>query len=117
MPSKSKRAASRQAQLRRRRRKIKGQSQEFDAGPSESDTEAVAASETADEAIVQEETIVEASAPQSQPAPRQTRRSRQKNTAEPALVYSHLPTELRHIGILAVLMMAALVVLTILLRG
>ena len=117
MPSKSKRVASRQAQLRRRKRKIKGQSQEFHPGPSESSTEAVAASEPADEAIVQEETIVEASAPASQPATRQVRRSRQRSTAEPALAYSHLSSELRHIGSLAVLMVAALVVLTVFLRS
>jgi hypothetical protein len=32
-------------------------------------------------------------------------------------VYSHLPSELRHIGILAVLMVAALAVLTVFLRS
>ena len=117
MPSKSKRVASRQAQLRQRKRKIKGQVQEFDPGPSESTVEGTAGPEPVVEAVAQQETVLEASVPASQPVPRQTRRSRQRTTAEPALVYSHLPSELRHIGILAALLAVALAVLTVFLRN
>ena len=114
MPSKSRKAASRQAQLQRKRRKAKGQ-QEFDPGPTASEAEDRRSATIAD-AAAEPEAVVESAALEPQPAPRATRRSRQRGTVESALMYPHLLHELRHIGILAILMGIILAVLTVVLR-
>ena len=111
MPNKAHRAAARQAQLRRKRRRGKGRVQEFDPGPSEASTAA----------FVRGSLVAESEAPESTqalppPTPRSVRRSRQQAEAEPMPVYGFLGPELRQIGIITSLIASILVVLTFVLR-
>lgn len=111
MPNKAHKAAARQAQLRRKRRRGKGRVQEFDPGPSEATTAAA----------VRDALVAEAEAPESTQAspattPGPIRRSRQRADAEPMSVYGFLGPELRQIGIITSLIAAILVVLTFVLR-
>ena len=114
MPSKSHRRASRQAQLRRKRRSDKGQSQQFDPGPTEPRPSAQVDEPVAEEANQPESAPMQSTA---QPVPQPVRRSRQRTSAEPALTYNYLGSELTRIGIIATLMVAILAVLTVLLRS
>lgn len=108
MPSKSHKAASRQAKLRDKRRRGKAAPQVFDAGPSEATQAAV---EQDSEAPAPP--LAEAAAPR---AARQTRRSRRAE-AEVAPTYPYLGGELRRIGVVAVGILAILAVLSFLLGG
>ena len=117
MPSKSHKAASRQAKLNRRKRRGKGGAQEFDAGPTAESMEEASASAPSQAQRPQPEPVVEAVAAPEQPVSRSVRRSRQRAPVQPALAYPHLGTELRHIGVLAALIGVILAVLTVFLRG
>ena len=114
MPSKSHRRASRQAQLRQKKRHGKAQPQQFDPGPTEPRPAAQAEEPVAEEPLQPES--APASASLSSP-PQPVRRSMQRASAQPALAYIYLGSELRRIGILATLIVAILAVLTVLLRG
>ena len=110
MPSKSRRAASRQAQLKRRRRG--GQRvQEFDAGPSESKSPAV--DDDVADAVHAEMPVAAA----SQPVARRPHRSRRQAASESPLTYDYLGSELKRIGVIALMIAIVLVVLTLLLGG
>ena len=107
MPKKGHRAASRQAQLRQRQRRTRGQPQEFDPGPTESSA-----------TVIDEEPAVEPELEEEVPiaAPRPVRRSRRRTAPEPVQVYGQLGAELRLIGILTAFVGVILAVLTVLLR-
>ena len=105
MPTKGKRAASRQAKLRQKRRRGKGGTQVFDAGPTESE---VAAKQSVAEAEPEPQAAprpVAVAAPQARPA----RRSRQPSAAEAAPRYQYLGAELRRIGALTIVIFAIIV--------
>ena len=110
MPKKGHRAASRQAQLRRRRRRGKGGPEIFAAGPI-TPTEPSVVEEPAAEAEFQPESVAE-------PAPQPTesvRRSRQRASTEAVPVYTYLRAELRRISIIAGLILVILAILTVVL--
>ena len=107
MPSKSRRAASRQAQLKRRRRG-RQRIQEFDAGPTEPERPA---EDDADAAVV-----VMPATPVSQASAR-PHRSRRQTAIETPLRYDYLGTEIRQIGVITAMIAAVLVLLTFLLGG
>ena len=113
MPSKSRRAASRQAQLKRRRRG-RQRVQEFDAGPTES------RSPTSDDDGADAVVAVMPASPASQtsqaPA-RRPHRSRRQAASEAALSYDYLGSELKQIGVITAMIAAVLVLLTFLLGG
>ncbi len=122
MPSKGRKAASRQAQLNRKKRRSKNPRQpEFDAAPAMSQTAvetAVAEPET-DEPLT-----VEGSTPQpegTRPAPRvrsTRRRGGQRGAAVDSSpgVYQYLGKEMRQIGMITSLIVVILVALTFVLR-
>ena len=123
MPSKGRKAASRQAQLNRKKRRSKNPRQpEFEAAPVMSQT----AVETAvAEPEIDEPDAVEDLTPQPEaeirPAPRvrSTRRrsgSRAAAAEQTPLVYQYLSREIRQIGIITSLIVAILVALTFVLR-
>ena len=139
MADKGKRIASRQAQLKRKKRRGKGGSQQFDAGPSEAAlAEAAARADEGDDASasVPETAAADSAsggrprpvtsapagratgeAPRSATAPaRAPRRSRAAGRTDAAVVYPYLGVELRHIGVIAAVLGVALVGLTFLLR-
>ena len=109
MPSKAQRAAARQAKLRQKKKRGKGRSQVFDAGPAES-TQVVQEPVAEVEAEAQAET---APVPTAAPAPaRASRRSRQPTVAEVAPSYGYLGGEVRRIGVIAVGIAAIIFALT-----
>lgn len=115
MPNKARKAASRQAQLRRRKRRVKSEpTRVFDAGPQESS--GMRSAEEAS-AVLDADPAVETSPPA--PTARPARRSRQRAVSEPqsAAVYIHLGAELRRIGLIAGFMVVVLAGLTVALRG
>lgn len=123
MPSKGRKAASRQAQLNRKKRRSKNPRQpEFEAAPVMSQT----AVETAvAEPEIDEPDAVEDSTPQPEaeirpvPRVRSTRRrsgSRAAASEQTPLVYQYLGREIRQIGIITSLIVAILVALTFVLR-
>ena len=112
MPSKSKRAASRQAQVRQRRRKGRGAPESFDTGPTESQRV---------DRIVAEEAYEQPRATTSRPvsAPvvsRQTPRRRNLGM-EAAPAYDYLGGELKRIGVVAALIVGILIGATFTLGG
>ena len=112
MPNKAHRAAARQAQLRRsKRRRGKGRAQEFDPGPSESSTAAAVQdriTEEFGEPEPDQEVVV--------PKPRTMRRSRQAAQAGPLPTNTFLGAEIKQIGIITTLILTIIVVLTFVLR-
>jgi hypothetical protein len=122
MPSKGRKAASRQAQLNRRKRRSKNPRQpEFETAP----VMPRAAVETAvAEPETDEPATVEDSTPQpeaARPAPRvrsARRRGGQRDAAADSspVVYQYLGKEIRQIGIITSLIVAILVALTFVLR-
>ena len=108
MPKKGHRAASRQAQLRRRKRRGREPSHDFDAGP---------VAQSPDVAVEERPEAVDAE-PAPAPEPRQTparatRRSSQRGTvAAVPLTLPYLATELRHIAVFSALIVTVLIVLT-----
>ena len=117
MPNKSHKAASRQAKLNRRKRRGKGGTQEFDAGPTAESMAEAAALAPPQAQRPQPEPVVEAVGAPEQTVSRSVRRSKQRVTVQPALAYPHLGPEMRHIAVLAALIGVILAVLTVFLRG
>ena len=112
MPGKGHRAASRQAKLRQRKRRGKGQPEIVAAGPVQP-----VASESAEESAVELEPRPEPALEARQSSPQPVRRLRQRAPAEPVPIYSYLGPELRQIGLITILIVAILVALTFVLRG
>ena len=147
MPKKGHRAASRQAQLNRKKKRGRGgRGQQFDTGPIESEaTVATAVDVTSEEEKANQETSEESATSQPQattqtaPAPQPTRRPQQaqrasnrratsqaaarrarQRTAAPEPVsinYKYLGTELKQIAIWTSLIVAILIGLTFALRA
>ena len=122
MPSKSRKAASRQAQLRKRRQRGKARTQTFDPGPSESrsDAEAVRELPAANEAAVENgaasgAATVDATRPEQPPVVE--RQAPARAAAASPMTYPYLMPEIRHIGVVSSLIVILLVVLTIVLRS
>ena len=115
MPSKSRRAASRQTQMKRKRRS-KPRTQEFDAGPAESSRIAAMDEEPEDD-VTETAAVVATQTQPSRSVARSARRSRRQITSETPLTYPHLGSELRRIGVITVLIAIALTVLTFVLGG
>jgi hypothetical protein len=113
MPSKSHRAASRQAKLRQKRRRVKAADQVFEAGPERS-TAMVEATATDDQ--VGPDPRPAAVAPD--PSPLQpVRRARQSQSGTAASRYAHLGAEIRRIGIISILIFAILAAVSFVLGG
>ena len=110
MPGKGHRAASRQAELRRRKRRGKARPEDFEAGP-------VRPKESTAEGEPAVEPEVEPASGITGPAPVSARQSRQQAAAEPIPVSRHLGGELKRIGVITVLVVVILVVLTFVLGG
>ena len=127
MPSKSHRAASRQARLRKSKRRGKGSAQVFDAGPTEAQIAARGdEAESKPAPATGRRPSAVGPAPGSQPlgkgmsppaAARPTRRSRRAAGEGAALSYPYLGAELRRIGIVALLMFVILAAATFALSG
>jgi hypothetical protein len=118
MPSKSRRAASRQARLNRRKRRTKVRERPV-APESESTATTAPIAETSQVSTPARRPARTASAPVAQaaetPSPVRRRRSRQA-AAGPEPAYKHLGSELRRIGVLLTMLVAVLVVLSFVLR-
>ena len=114
MPNKAHRAASRQAQLQRKRRRGKARTQELEQGDA-APTSVITATEPPAVAEVRAEPVPEASAPVAQPARRA--RERALPDPQPDPLHRYLGAELRKIGMLATLMVVILVGLTFVLRS
>ncbi|MCH8184772.1 MAG: hypothetical protein IH862_01575 [Chloroflexi bacterium] len=114
MPNKAHRAASRQAQVKRRRRHGKTRPQEFDAGPDESTVVATVVEPVVEDDVEPESVAQRAPARAAQgPA----RRSRSGAVAESPPGQKFLAGELRQIGMIATMIVVVLAVLTVFLRG
>jgi hypothetical protein len=113
MPNKAHRAASRQAQVKRRRRRDKTRTQEFDAGPDESTVVATVA-EPVVEDDVEPERVEQRAPARATHVP--ARRSRNRAVAEPAPGQKFLAGELRQIGMITTMIVVVLAVLTVFLR-
>ncbi len=113
MPNKAHRAASRQAQVKRRRRRGKTRPQEFDAGPDESVVVATVA-EPVVEDDVEPETVAQRAPTRAVQVP--ARRTRNRAVAEPAPGQNFLAGELRQIGMITTMIVVVLAVLTVFLR-
>ena len=113
MPNKAHRAASRQAQVKRRRRRDKSRTQEFDAGPGESTVVATVA-EPVVEADAEPESVAQRAPARAARVP--SRRSRDRVVTESAPVQKFLAGELRQIGIITTMIVVVLAVLTVFLR-
>ena len=103
MPSKGNRAAARQAKLRQRKRRAKTSPQEFDPGPTQSQT---AALERIPEVEEEPQPLAAAS-----PSARQASRSRTARADEATPSYEFLGRELRRIGFVSALIFAILAAL------
>ncbi len=122
MPSKSHRAASRQAQLNRRKRRGKVQHREFTAEPVPTEDGLEAAdSDPAVETLAPPEPAEGAVAAATQTSGATastgtTRRARHRAASDSTRVYSYLGGELRQIGVITSFIVAILVALTFVLR-
>ncbi len=111
MPSKSRRAASRQAEVRRRRKRGKGAPESFDTGPTESQRAARIAE---DESSVQPRPAAGSTAGAAIARPARIPRAADRVSA-PA--YGYLGAELRRIGVITTLIVAILIGTTFALGG
>ena len=109
MPKKGHRAASRQAQIQRKRRRGGSRTQEFDAGPSDADV-------AARQAAVDEDGVPLESAAEVLPATTPVRRSKRQAAADATPTYPTVRPELTRIGILTSVIVVILAVLTVFLR-
>ena len=110
MPSKSRRAASRQAQVRRRRKRGRGAQEAFDTGPTESQRVARMVEE---EASGQQRPA--APSPAGAAVARPARRARMERDEAPS--YGYLGAELRRIGVITTLIATILIGATFVLGG
>ena len=110
MPSRGRKRASRQAQLSQKRRRARtgANARTFDPGPTQP-REASPSKPAARGTPVDTTSAVAAPAPVQAATPRRQRGSAAQNTP---MVYRYLGRELRQIGILASVMVAALIVLS-----
>ena len=106
MPSKGRKAASRQAQVRDKKKRGKAAPQVFEAGPVRS---AIPVDDAEEEAAPTQPTTAVAQA-------RPSVSKRRGRATEPAAAYGHLGTELKRIGVIASLAVVILVALTFVLR-
>ena len=106
MPKKGHRAASRQAQIQKKRKRAAARTQVFDAGPSEADV--AARQEHVDD---DGEAAEAALAPRPAPAP--VRRYRAGAAVDAAPTYPTIRPELTRIGILTFAVVVVLAVLTV----
>ena len=106
MPKKGYRAASRQAQMQKKRRRGGSRTQVFDAGPSEA--EVAARQELLDDEVGTDETTVARG-----PAPAPVRRPGSRTAVSTAPTYPSIRPELTRIGILAFTVVVVLAVLTV----
>ena len=113
MPNKAHRAASRQAQVKRHKRRGKTRPQEFDAGPGESAVVATVADPVVEDDVELKSVAQRATARAAQ-AP--ARSSRSRAVAEAAPGQKFLAGELRQIGMIATMIVVVLAVLTVFLR-
>ena len=109
MPSKSHKAASRQAKLREKRRRGKAAAQTFEAGPT---TPRVAAEESDTEQESRSTPVAQAPA-----APRRARSTRPGTSGEAAPRYDYLGKELQRIGLLSIVILAILASVSVVLGG
>ena len=117
MPSKSKRAASRQAKVRQRRRRGKAAPQEFQVGPDERQLDDEEGEPVATPALRTSAATARETSSFTRPS-RASRRQRDPDaSAEVAPTYPYMGVELRRIGIVAGLIFAILAVLTFVLGG
>ena len=129
MADKGKKIASRQAQIKRKRRRGKGRPRQFEARPSEgtaptrevseaavsgTKTPATPAARGASTERTSPATLPDSA--RSNPGGSATRRRTVTGKAEGTLAYPYLGVELRHIGVLTVALAGVLAVLTIFLR-
>ena len=111
MPSKGKQRAARQAKLRQRKRKTRSKTDVVNSLPT-----AETSSETALPTTTEKNVLMESSVPPTQPRKAEVRIPKHsESTNISALVYPHLSGELRNIGIVASIIIIALIGLTILL--
>ena len=113
MPRKGYKAAVRQAQLSRKKRRGKGHPEVFAAGPVKPAATSPGA-EHSDEDEIDMDLALEPIAPAPATA---TSRARQRATAAPVPTHAHLGAELRQIGLITTVIVAILAVLTVVLRG
>ena len=106
MPKKGHRAASRQAQIQKKRRRAGSRTQVFDAGPSEADV-------AARQAHVDDDGEAAEAALAPRPAPAPARRPRTRAVADAAPKYPTIRPELTRIGILTFAVVVVLAVLTV----
>ena len=106
MPKKGYRAASRQAQMQKKRRRGGSRTQVFDAGPSEADV--AARQELLDDEVGTDETTVA-----RRPAPAPVRRPGSRTAVSTTPTYPSIRPELTRIGILAFTVVVVLAVLTV----
>ncbi len=112
MPNKAHRAASRQAQVKRHKRRGKTRPQEFDAGPGESTVVATVAEPVVEDDVELKGVAQRASARAAQAPARRSSRA----VAEAAPGQKFLAGELRQIGMIATMIVVVLAVLTVFLR-
>ena len=129
MPSKKKRIATRQAQLsqRRRRERNRGRRTDDETGhgvaprtePAKPDVQRGGVANAAVAPALSSGPSIAAAAVEQPAMPRQPGRSRRRGAAariEPVPTYPYLRAELRHIGIVAGVIIALLAGLTVILR-
>ena len=108
MPSRGRKRASRQAQLSQKRRRSRSgaNTRTFDAGPTQPRDAAPPSTPSVPS------TPATTAAAATAPTPAAPRRQRRQATPNTPMVYRYLGRELRQIGILASVMVAALVALS-----
>ena len=120
MPSKRKRAASRQAQLSRRKRRDRVRVPHEEIAPDVSGSASMSGLGETSTAVGASSSSGAAAAVIERPAlpvQQRTRRNRPSRVrSEPLPSNTHLKSELKHIGILTSIMVVALAVLTVVLR-
>ena len=111
MPSKGKQRAARQAKLRQRKRKTRSKPDVVDSMPTVETSSGTNLSTTAEKSMAPPPAI-----PSSQPRKAEVPKSiHRESTNVSTLTYPHLSGELRNIGLVATIIIVALIGLTILL--
>ena len=113
MPSKSQKAASRQAKLREKRRRGRPAPQEFQRGP----TRSLAAEEESDQEVAPRSASRQAAAGAATLAASPVRRTARSALAERAPSYQYLRSEMRRIGVIASLIVVILIALSFVMGG
>lgn len=111
MPSKSRRIASRQSQLKRKRRG-KSKTQQFDSGPTESILEEDASPDSNYARVTESNTKTNS----LNNSDNETRSSRRNIASTVPLTYNYLGSELKNIGVITCMIAVAFVVLVLVLN-